>query len=398
MTDASGEPSARRTVDPRAALSRAAVEVAPEGTDPQLLGDVVAWLVAPRHGPTGLRRAVLRQGADEVAAAFRAALPDRPDADQAIAATATLRRWAELGCRVALVGDPAFPARLSMSWGHHTVPPLLAWRGELGDGPAAAIVGARRATSYGTGVAAWLAGTAARAGVRVVSGGAVGIDASAHRAAVDELGATTVVLGCGHGIGYPRVHATDGGLFDRVVGGGGAIVSELLPDQPPNAGHVRERNRVVAGISDLTVVVEGGQRSGALLTAGAAAEQSRTVLAVPGDVRAAGSAAPHRLLQEGAGICTHPRDLLEALGRDAGDGGGADRDRGATHGTTDPRASSLPQDVHRHLVGAWPRSVLIDDLAAATGRATGPLLAAVTRAQVAGELTIDAEGVRLRRR
>ncbi|MFW6009720.1 MAG: hypothetical protein ACOC9I_00205, partial [Actinomycetota bacterium] len=74
-----------------------------------------------------------------------------------------------------------------------------------------------------------------------------------------------------------------------------------------------------------------------------------------------------------------------------------DQGPAADPGTTSPRASSLPDDVHRHLVGAWPRSVLIDDLAAATGRATGPLLAAVTRAQVAGELTIGADGVRLRR-
>lgn len=392
MSDVSGQRSARRAAEPGPALGRAAAAVAADGTDPQLLGDVVAWLVAPRRGPTGLRRAVLRQEAGDVAAAFRAALPSRPGAEQVVAATSVLQRWAELGCQVALVGDPAFPTRLTTAWGHHPVPPLLAWRGDLGDGPAAAVVGARRATAYGTGVAAWLAGTAARAGVRIVSGGAVGIDAAAHRAALDELGATTVVLGCGHGVGYPRVHATDGGLFDRVVDGGGAIVSELLPDQPPNAGHVRERNRVVAGLSDVAVVVEGGQRSGALLTAGAAAEQARTVLAVPGDVRAAGSAAPHRLLQEGAGICAHPRDLLEALGRDADGEDSADPAPG-----TSPVASSLPDDVHRHLAGAWPRPVRIDDLATATGRATGPLLAAVTRAQVAGELTIDAAGVRLRR-
>ncbi len=384
-------------------LVRAAEAAAATGTDPELLGGVVAWLAVPRQGPTRLRRAAQRAPAEPPSRSLRQVLPPRPSPEHGAAAATLLWRWAELGCRVALVGDPAYPTRLVHGWPGGDAPPLLAWRGELADErPAVALVGARRATAYGTGVAAWLAGAAAEAGVRVVSGGAVGIDAAAHRAALDAPGATTVVLGCGHAVGYPRAHATTGALFDQVVAAGGAVASELFADVRPTAGLVRARNRLVAGMSDLTVVVEGGPRSGALLTAGAAAEQGGGVMAVPGDVRAPGSAAPHRLLSEGVPACTHPQDLLEQLGRVGdptavgGSAGEADQTGGAP--TAAVRPSTLPEDVHQQLADTWPRPIRLDDLAAATGRAPGPLLAAVTRAQVAGELAVDAEGVRLRQR
>lgn len=382
---------------------RAAFGVAAPGTDADLLGGVVAWLAAPRRGPAGLRRAAQAGSAERPEQALRRVLPRRPEPAQASAAASILERWAELGCVVAVVGDDAYPARLARSWPEQGAPPLLAWRGELADGlPAVAIVGARRATSYGTGVAAWLAGAAAEAGVRIVSGGAVGIDAAAHRAAVAGPGATTVVLGCGHAVGYPRPHTTPGGLFDEVVANGGAVVSELFPQVRPSAGLVRARNRLVAGLSDVTVVVEGGARSGSLLTAGAAAEQGSTVMAVPGDVRAPGSAAPHRLLSEGVAACTHPRDLLEQLSRPGAPAvPGAGRPDSAEPG--DPpvgaaRPSALPDDVQRRLAEHWPRAIRLDDLAALTGQAPATLLAAVTRAQIAGELAVDAEGVRLRQR
>ncbi|MEX0869263.1 MAG: DNA-processing protein DprA, partial [Nitriliruptoraceae bacterium] len=138
------------------------------------------------------------------------------------------------------------------------------------------------------------------AGARVVSGGAVGVDAAAHHASLASPGGTTVVLGCGHQVSYPRPHARTGGLFAQVVASAGTVCSELLPYEPPRPGAVRARNRVVAGLADVVVVVEGGTHSGSLLTASAAAEWGRTVLAVPGDVRAPGSQAPHRLLAEGA--------------------------------------------------------------------------------------------------
>jgi DNA processing protein len=287
-------------------------------------------------------------------------------------------------------------------------------------GPAVALVGARRATGYGQAIAAWLADDAARRGVTIVSGGAVGIDAAAHEAALEAGGRTVVVLGCGHAVPYPRPHTAPGGLFDRVLDAGGSLASELLPHEPPRPGQVRARNRIVAGLVDAVVVVEGAARSGSLLTADAAAERGRTVLAVPGDVRAPGSAAPHRLLTEGVAPCTGPADLLAALparriGDAHGDQPGAS---GPSAGTADAAAvgdrvgagvdppgaaskptvtTSLPGAVHALLATSWPRPVPLDRLATANGGGVPALLAALTRARIAGEVAETVDGVRLRR-
>jgi DNA processing protein len=381
------------------------VEVAGPGTDPAVLAQLLAWAVRPRRSLDAIRR-VLRDRVDPLtqplAAAVAEVVADRVDEGDASAAVPLVAMWSASAVRVALVGDPAYPTRLAQAWPQTDGPTLLAWRGTpVPEVATVAIVGARRATGYGTAVAAWLAEAAASAGARVVSGGAVGIDAAAHAAAVEMPGGTTAVLGCGHGIAYPRQHARPGGLFDRIIDHGGTVASELLPQEPPHAGQVRARNRIVAGLADVVVVVEGGERSGALLTAGAAAERGRTVLAVPGDVRAAGSVAPHRLLAEGAAPCTGPPDLLEALGgRPSGGTGGRDPDRSPDRsGSGGERAamSTLPDDVRALLAARWPRPMRIDELAHVTDRALGPLLAAITRARVAGELAESSEGIRLRR-
>lgn len=362
-------------------------EVAAEGTDPERLARVVAratTIPSPRLADLAEKEVDEgRAGPDDVL--------DRlvlgPSAEEWRGAVAAAEAWVRLGVRVALVGDPAYPPRLAVGWPHNAAPPFLARRGG-GDPtvppPAVAVVGARRATPYGTGIAAWLADAAAAAEVLVVSGGALGIDAAAHGAALERRGGTLVVLGCGHGVAYPRPHATPGGLFDRVRERGGALVSEYLPDTPPRPPYVRARNRIVAGLVDAVVVVEGGHRSGSLVTAGVAAELGTPVLAVPGDVRAAGSAAPHRLLRDGAGPCTGPEDLLAVLHADAGETAGAG-------------PSVLPPPVRAELARRWPRPVRIDDLATVTGHAVAQLLAAVTRAQIAGEVVDGPEGLRLSR-
>jgi DNA processing protein len=374
-----------------------AAEVVGPTVDPQRIARLVARLATPRRGPEALRQAVVAYGGDPAEALDDTLTPVASHLADVTAAL--LRTWAQLGVQVASVVDPAYPRRLATAWPHVDVPPLLAWRGQPPDDDAAvAIVGARKATSYGTGVAAWLAEAAAAAGVRVVSGGAVGIDAAAHRAAVEGPGGTTVVLGCGHAVPYPRAHTAAGGLFDRVLDHGGTLLSEHLPHAPPHAGHVRARNRIVAGLADVVVVVEGGARSGALVTATVAAERGVPVLAVPGDVRAPGSVAPHRLLAEGAGPCTSPAELLESLGT----GPAVDRAAEAAVAATAPRSvrgvvSVLPDDLHGLLAAAWPRPLTVDDLAAATGRPAPALLGALTRARVAGEIAEDTSGIRLRR-
>jgi DNA processing protein len=366
-------------------LEATCAEVTADGTDPRLLARVLGWAVRPRRSLDALRRSC-RDASEPVT--LSEAIGSAVSVDDARSAVELVAAWRRLGVRVAVVGDPDYPQRLAEGWPHVDAPVLLAWRGVAPhDGPAVALVGARRATGYGTGVTTWLAAAAADAGVRVVSGGALGIDAAAHDAAIGRPGGTTVVLGCGHEVAYPRPHARAGGLFDRVLQDDGTIVSELLPFEPPHPGQVRARNRIVAALADVVVVVEGREGSGALLTAAAAADRGRTVLAVPGDVRAPGSAAPHRLLTEGAAPCTGPDELLAAFGQVVV----ADEPAVATVATV------LPEAAYTLLADAWPRPVPLDRLAAAAGRPVPALLAAVTRARVAGEVVEGAEGIRLRR-
>lgn len=399
-------------------LRTRAGQVAAPGTDPAALAALVAWSAQPRHHPDTLRRRLRDHGDPALTAgtaspgSLGAALAGSvgpPTATTAPVARDLLGTWSDAGVRVALIGDPAYPADLAEGWPHLDPPTWLAWRGAAPtDTTAVAIVGARRATGYGTGVAAWLAEAVADAGVRVVSGGALGIDAAAHEAAVDRPGGTTVVLGCGHAVAYPRPHARAGGLFDRILEEGGSLLSEALPHEPPRAHQIRSRNRIVAGLARAVVVVEGGPRSGALLTAGAAAERGRTVLAVPGDVRAPGSAAPHRLLAEGAAPCCDPSGLLESLGplrtdaTPATPGGDAPVSPAPVAAGHDEPASpapatTLPDAAHRVLAATWPRPVRLEDLAQSAGIPAGRLLAALTRARVNGEVADTPDGIRLRR-
>jgi DNA processing protein len=378
------------------ALERACAPLAADGTDPALLATVLAWTVRPRRSLESLRRRALDTGitADAVTRRLHDWTRTEVDAGDAAAAAGLVAGWRRHGCRLSVVGDPGYPPRLAEGWPSSDGPVLLATRGTLSDAPASvAFVGARRASAYGTGVTAWLAEAAAGAGAHVVSGGAVGIDAAAHRAAVGRPGATTVVLGCGHDVPYPREHARPGGLFAAVVAAGGALVSEQLPSVPPRAGIVRARNRIVAGLADVVVVVEGGARSGSLLTATAALERGRAVLAVPGDVRAPGSHAPHRLLREGAAPCTAPADLLEVLGL----GVGASLAASATPSAVAATTSVLPPGLRAALEAAWPRARPLDELLADTAITAGAALAAITRAQLAGEVVERADGLVLRK-
>ncbi len=366
----------------QADLARICAGVAADGTDPDLLAAVISWLAQPRRGQSGLRRRCVALGEQDPVLALRTTV-GAPARHLVEMATPLFEAWRTSGVQVALVGDPAYPAQLVAGWPHLGAPVFLAWRGQRpGVSPAVAIVGARQATSYGQGVARWLAEALSQAGVNVVSGGARGIDAAAHRAAFERPGGTTVVLGCGHCVAYPRPHAREGGLFAQVIADGGTLVSELLPYEPPRPGAVRERNRIVAALADAVVVVEGGERSGSLLTADAAAQWGRAVFAVPGDIRADGSRAPHRLLAEGAAPCTEPRDLLDVLHVDVAA-------TGQSRESDDPLMGRLD--------AAWPLPIPLDELVAGDDRAPGAVLAWLTRAEVAGLVTQGEAGVVLAR-
>ena len=160
-----------------------------------------------------------------------------------------------------------------------------------------AIVGARRATPYGRGCAKRFAGIAAKRDVVVISGGARGCDAAAHIAALDAGGRTVAFLGGGCDRLYPAEHE---GLFQRIVDGGGAVVSEHAWDEDPKPYRFRLRNRLIAGLARATLIVEAGLPSGTFSTADEALAANRDVLVVPGAITAASSRGANRLLYQGA--------------------------------------------------------------------------------------------------
>lgn len=192
-----------------------------------------------------------------------------------------------------------------------------------------AIVGARSATAYGSVVATELASELASQGRVVLSGGAYGIDASAHRAAtVSFPGSTVAVLASGLDRLYPAGHEQ---LFERIEESGGLLVSELPPGSAPTRWRFQQRNRILAALSGATVVVEAGHRSGSLNVAWQAHSLGRPVGAVPGPVTSAASAGCHRLIREGvASLVTDAQDVTDLLDSTAGFSG----DRTFTYSAT----------------------------------------------------------------
>jgi DNA processing protein len=191
----------------------------------------------------------------------------------------------------------------------------LLGRGALGllegiePGAAVTIVGSRRATSYGREVARDLARELAAAGLVVTSGLAFGIDACAHRGALDAGGKTIAVLGCGPDSPYPAAHR---GLW-RAIAETGVVISELPPGSTPWRWSFPARNRVMAALAAMTVVVEAATRSGSLITADLAAELGRDLGAVPGPVTSRPSAGPNDLLAGGACVVRDAQDVLDAM-------------------------------------------------------------------------------------
>jgi DNA processing protein len=178
------------------------------------------------------------------------------------------------------------------------------------EGPRAAIVGSRRPTPYGEAVAEELALELARAGVVIVSGLAVGIDAAAHRGALNAGGVTVAVMGTGVDIIYPAAHTV---LAEAILAGGGALVSQFPDGTAPRRHNFPARNYTMAAIADVVVVVEAAEGSGALITAEAALDLHKEVMAVPGSVFSPQSVGTHGLLRDGAGLVQNARDVLAIL-------------------------------------------------------------------------------------
>ncbi len=173
-----------------------------------------------------------------------------------------------------------------------------------------AIVGTRKATGYGQVWASRLARELAQQGVIVVSGMAIGIDAYSHEGALEGNGITGAVLGCGVDMPYPRHNQA---LYHQILQKNGFIMSEFPPGMYAQKGLFVSRNRLISGLADATVVIEGTIDSGSLITGRCAAEQGKEVFALPGVIDSELSAGPHHLIKEGAQILTSVDDILHFL-------------------------------------------------------------------------------------
>jgi DNA processing protein len=309
-----------------------------------------------------------------------------------------VERIHSLGLTVVTLEDPTYPTRLRLV---DLPPPIVYVRGSveaLTADHVVAIVGTRWPTDKGRLIAGWIGSAVARAGAVVVSGLAVGIDGAAHAAVVAEGLATVAVLGGGHAHMFPRAHER---LADAIVAGGGAVISELLPDTVPTRGAFPRRNRLVSGMSDATVVVEAGRRSGALITAGWALEQGRECFLVPGPFDAPTSAGCHAFLRSFPGQARVVSGIAELL-EDLELAGGAVM-RAADHLPTIP-SSSRHGDPGSSTVGAGKAAVLAslapveralaemlaegpasaDDLARRTSLGAAAILSALTLLELRG--------------
>jgi DNA processing protein len=278
----------------------------------------VAFHHVPYIGPARLRRLVDHFGALEIAwkasePALRRCLEERPLQEllktrHALDLTANMASLERDGVRITTPVDVSYPALLQEIG---APPPVLYYRGELleTDRMAVAIVGTRRVTSYGRDMASRIAGDLARAGVTIVSGLARGVDGVAHQAALDAGGRTIAVLGSGVNRIYPPEHRN----LARRIAEQGAIVSDYLPDTPPDGVNFPPRNRIISGLSLGVVVIEAPDRSGALITVDFAADHGRDVFAVPGPATATNSAGCNRIIREGARLVRNAEDVLEDL-------------------------------------------------------------------------------------
>jgi DNA processing protein len=272
-----------------------------------------------------------------------------------------------IGGRVVTSRDRDYPPRLAATAGKPPVLHLLGEHGVVAE-RCVAIVGTRRASGYGLTVAAELADELARAGVVIVSGLAIGIDAAAHRAALAAGGRTAAVLPSPLARVYPPRHQA---LSREIVARGGLLLSELPAGQAIGRPDFARRNRIIAGLSDAVVVVEAPDRSGALLTAQAAVALGRELYAVPGPIDAESSRGCNRLIaDQQAEIVTSASALLHRIGVGIGE--------------RPPSVAALSESEGLVLGQLLKRAGSIEELIDRTGCATGVAASALTLLETRG--------------
>ena len=278
----------------------------------------LALLRMPGIGPITFQRLVAHFGSCN--GVLSAGAPEWVQAGLPAAIVAQLRtpnwplvetdlRWLEQpGHHLLRLGEPDYPALLATL---ADAPPLLFVRGdpEALTQAALAVVGSRNPTTGGRRLASRFAADLTRCGLVVVSGLAVGIDAAAHRGALEAGGLSVAVCGTGLDTVYPRTHAA---LAEQLIAEG-ALVSEWPPGTPPLPAHFPRRNRIISALSLGTLVVEAAPRSGSLITARLAAEQGREVFAIPGSLDNPMARGCHALIRQGAKLVESVADILEEL-------------------------------------------------------------------------------------
>jgi DNA processing protein len=402
--------------DPGPAASRPAHPVRPDRADDAVHGDATeqaAWLrllLTPGLGREAARRLLAALGSPQAVwradpAAWRAivgpalaqAMGSPPERTVEWLAQAQAWLAAAPDRRLLTLADTDYPPLLLNT----ADPPLLLFvQGPVPvlSAPAVAIVGSRHPTAQGRDNANAFAADLSAQGLVVVSGLAQGIDAAAHEGALKSRAPTVAVVGTGPDLVYPPRHAA---LLGRILAGGGVLVSEFAPGTPPLAEHFPQRNRIIAGLSLGTLVVEAALRSGSLITARMALEAGREVFAVPGSIHAPQSRGCHALLRQGAKLVESAQDVLEdlpgpwrgrpAAGAPRGRAGGADgagqadmEDAiDAADGSPGPRGDAL----QRALLAALGHDpVTLDALVARTGAGGAELLARLLDLELDGRV------------
>ena len=294
-----------------------------QDTDPDPVPGLAAWLrlaatpgVGPRTTSLLLARfdtpaAIFATPFDDLLAAcgprLARLLASPPGAQLAARIDAALA-WAAQGGTILTLADPAYPALLR----HIPDPPPLLFvhgRLELLAATSLAVVGSRTASIDGERNARAFARALSEAGITIVSGLALGIDAAAHAGALEGSGSTIAVLGTGPDLCYP---ARNRALMAQVAEGG-CILSEYAPGTPVRADHFPRRNRIISGLSSAVLVVEAAARSGSLITAHCALEQGRDVFAIPGSIHAARSKGCHALIKQGARLVESAAEILQEM-------------------------------------------------------------------------------------
>ncbi|WP_407385163.1 DNA-processing protein DprA [Ruminococcus sp.] len=299
-----------------------------------------------------------------------------------------IARCNELGVGIVSYDDPLYPQRLREIF---NPPAVLYLKGRMPDFEgrlSIGMVGTRNATAYGKQTSHVLAGSLAKVGVIIVSGGALGIDSLSHTAALEVGGLTVCVLGCG--INYPYL-STNAGLR-KTIAQTGVVLSEYPPDYPPARHTFIDRNRLISGLSDGVLVVEAGLKSGSLITARTAVEQNRDVFAVMGNITAPYSQGTNKLIKDGAVPVTDYTDILSYYPRLRLSGEPDDIVEDIPVHKSDIDVSDEARQVYR-AVSADP--VHIDAITAAVGLPVQAVLRALTELEL--EELIKAEKGRMYR-